>query len=163
MPRTRLLWDENLSTLVPRALQVLGFRVTYVGDGARGAPPRGAPDEVVVEHAKSRRQLIVTQNHDMMTLCNEQGQRFVWIDPRGRQLTREQQVLLVFTQIRQWDRILAPATTACVRAMRTKCVQIAPDEAARLARNRMRSLSAKTRRRAVRSTPVGGLLEGERT
>ena len=48
--------------------------------------------EAAVEHAQRHRQVIVTQNHDMMTLCEELGQRFIWIDPRSRQLHREQQV-----------------------------------------------------------------------
>lgn len=50
---------------------------------------------------------MVTSNHDMMTLCDELGQQFVWIDPRGRQLERPDQVLLVFSQISEWARILA--------------------------------------------------------
>ena len=123
-------------------------------------PYEPTPEEVV-EHAQRHRQVIVTQNHDMMTLCEELGQRFIWIDPRSRQLHREQQVLLVFSQIRAWDEILTVSPQLCVRAMRTKCVGIEPAEAARLARQRMRSLLAGTRRRSRRTTPLGGLTQAE--
>lgn len=145
-PRVRLLWDENLSRLVPQALRILGFRTSHVGASLDGAPPTGSTDQVVVEYARRANQIIVTQNHDMMTLCHELGQRFVWLDPRGRRLTRDQQVLLVFTQIRRWDQILAGGSS-CVRALRTDCRPITSAEAARLARQRMRALERRHRPR----------------
>jgi hypothetical protein len=74
----------------------------------------------------------------MMMLCDEVGQQFVWIDPRRRQFLREEQVLLCFGQIRQWEEILATGT--CVRAMRSKAVPIESAEAARLAAQRFRAI-----------------------
>ena len=130
-PRTRFVWDELLSHKVPRALRVLGFNTTYVGASDDGAPPRQATDAEVIEFAKRTNQVIVTSNHDMMLLCHEAGQPFVWIDPRGRQLQLEEQVLLCFRQVRDWDDILASGN--CVHAMRTKAVLISSAEAARLA------------------------------
>jgi predicted nuclease of predicted toxin-antitoxin system len=147
---TRLLWDENLSALVPQALRVLRHRASWVGAAQDGAPPRGATDEEVVAYAKHTNQVIVTQNHDMMLLCEEQGQRFVWLVPRGRQLSREEQVMIVLEQIFRWEEILA--TGSCVRAPRTKCGAIDPAEAARLAFQRMRRLDQRRRaRRRARS------------
>ncbi len=84
-PRVRLIWDELLSHRVPRALRELGFNTTYVGATSDGAPPRRSSDAVVIEFARRTNQVIVTSNHDMMLLCDEAGQRFVWMDPRGRQ------------------------------------------------------------------------------
>ena len=130
-PRTRFVWDELLSHKVPRALRVLGFNTTYVGAVDDGAPPRQATDAEVIEFATRTNQVIVTSNHDMMLLCHEAGQPFVWIDPRGRQLQLEEQVLLCFRQVRDWDDILASGN--CVHAMRTKAVLISSAEAARLA------------------------------
>lgn len=156
-PRIRLLWDENLSSLVPQALRALQFRTTWVGAVDDGAPPQGSPDAVVVEFAQRTNQVIVTQNHDMMTLCDEVGQRFVWLDPRGKALAREAQVLVVFQQIAQWEQILLEQPEMCVRARRTGCSAIDSGEAARLARNRMREIRRRTQRthRAKGADPPG--------
>jgi predicted nuclease of predicted toxin-antitoxin system len=155
-PRIRLLWDENLSVLVPKALRVLDFWVTYVGSDEEGVPGKKSSDDEVVEYALSTKQVIVTANHDMMTLCAEAGQRFVWLDARGKQLTRDAQVLLVFKQISEWERTLAASPAMCLVARRSGCKLIAPGEAARLATNRMRSLERKARSRA-RGHQLGAL------
>ena len=160
-PRVRLLWDEDLSSLVPQALRILGFPTTYVGANDQGVPAKGSTDRDVVEYARRANQVIVTHNHDMMTLCAELGQRFVWLDPRGKQLTREAQVLLVFQQIARWEAILTQSPEACVHARRTRCEQIAPEEAARLATARMRALARRRQRvRAKRAPESGNTLEG---
>jgi predicted nuclease of predicted toxin-antitoxin system len=93
------VWDELLSPRVPQALRVLGFATTHVGNVGDGAPPRGSPDSEVLAYALRTNQIIVTSNHDMMMICDEADQRFVWLDPRGRQYSRVEQVLLVFSQI----------------------------------------------------------------
>lgn len=101
--------------------------------------------------------MIVTSNHDMMLICAEARQRFVRLDPRGRQLSARQQVILVFTQIEEWQRLLDADAHACVHARRTRCDPISSEEAVRLARRRMRGLQR--RQRATRGRPDGGLLE----
>lgn len=103
-----------------------------------------------MEFAARTNQVIVTKNHDMMTLCDEAGQRFVWIDPRGRQLSRPAQVLLVFSQIDDWEVTLRDHPDICIHARRTGCKPIASAEAARLARNRMREIRRR-KRQATRS------------
>ena len=161
-PHIRLLWDEDLSLLVPKALRVLGFRTTYVGSpDEQGVPSKGTPDSGVVEFAQRTNQIIVTRNHDMMTLCADRGQRFVWLDPRGKRLSREQQVLLVFTQIHDWQQHLADDPTCCVLARRTACRPIAPPEAARLAANRIRRIQQRKRRLARTPRPMGELFTVE--
>lgn len=157
-PTVRLLWDEDLSPSVPQALRLLGFNTSYVGAEVDRAPKRGATDAEVVRHALLTNQIIVTKNHDMMTLCHETGQRFVWLDPRGRTLFREQQVLLVLSQIRRWQEILAEDPTSCVRALRTKCAPIDSADAARLARQRMRSLERRRRAKVRRLKAEGPLV-----
>lgn len=156
-PQVRLIWDELLSHAVPRALRELGFKTTYVGATSDGVPTRGSGDTAVIAFAQRTNQVIVTSNHDMMLLCDEAGQQFVWIDPRGRQLQRDDQVVLCFTQIRQWDELLA--TGSCVRALRTKATPISSDEAARLATQRFRALRRRQRaiaKRHIEHQPLGG-------
>lgn len=149
-PRIRLLWDELLSIRVAKALNALGFNVTWVGsDQYDGVPPKGSSDAAVIEFAQRTNQVIVTSNHDMMLLCNEAGQRFVWIDPRRRRLTAEEQVLLCFSQMQRWQEILESDPGACVRALRTKAEAIESSEAARLAGQRFKAIQRK--KRAVRN------------
>lgn len=155
----RFLWDEQLSHQVPRALRVLGLNTTHVGNEADGAPARGSSDLDIIDFAAQTKQIIVTSNHDMMLLCAEASQRFVWLDPRGKQLSRVEQTLLVFRQIHRWDSILSGGSDACVRSMRTKCESISPLEAARLTGQRMRSLQK--RHRVKKKTPLGPLVEDD--
>lgn len=152
-PRIRLLWDELLSFRVAKALNALGYNVTWVGsDQHDGVPPRGSTDAEVIDYAQRTNQVIVTSNHDMMLLCDEADQRFVWIDPRGRQLDAERQVLLCFAQMRRWEEILGSDPGACVHALRTKVEAIESSEAARLAGQRFKAIQRK--QRAVRSRAV---------
>ena len=94
----------------------------------------------------------------MMTLCDELGQRFVWLDPRGKKLSREHQVVLVFQQVREWEQFLAADSATCVVARRTGCNPIASAEASRLAFNRIRVLERRKRQKTARALPLGGLL-----
>ncbi len=157
----RLLWDELLSWRVPEALRILGYRTSYVGRDQDDAPPRTSTDEVVISHAKKVNEIIVTSNHDMMLLCAEAGQRFVWLDPRGRQLTRAEQVLLVLRQIDRWHDLLAADEQSCIRAMRTRCSPIEPSEAARLAERRQRELHRRKRNAARHNAPPPGQMTFE--
>lgn len=91
----------------------------------------------------------------MMLLCDEVGQRFVWIDPRSRQFRREDQVLLCFQQIRAWEEILESGQ--CVHAFRTKATPIDSAEAARLAMQRFRALRRRTLTSARRKPTSPGL------
>lgn len=149
-PKLRFLWDELLSPKVPQALHILGFNTSHVGHATHDQPPRGSTDEVIVAHTKRTNQVIVTSNHDMMLICAEAGQRFVWVDPRGRRLTRTEQVLLMFKQVDSWQEILHSQPEMCVRSMRTRCFAMEPSEAARLAGQRMREIARKKRAKALK-------------
>ena len=153
------MWDELLSPRVPPALRSLGFRTTYVGNEEDGTPARQSSDEDVIAFAKQTNQIIVTSNHDMMMICAEAEQRFVWLDPRGKQLSAREQVLLVFSQIERWEELLAENPSDCVHALRTKCEPISPGDAVRLARRRMRELQRRRRSRAPR--PLGPLFDSD--
>lgn len=149
-PRIRLIWDELLGNRVPHALRILGFNVTWVGADDLGVPPRGSGDAEIIDFARLTNQVIVTSNHDMMTLCDESNQRFVWIDPYGRTLNAEAQVLLVFQQVSKWEQLLNEHPDMCVIARRSGCKPVASSEAARLAYNRMRALERMRRSTSTR-------------
>ena len=125
--------------------------------GGAPAPSRGSSDEEVLAYARRMNQMVVTSDLGMILLCCQAGQSVIWIDPRARQLRRVDTVLLVFKHIHDWEARLAQADgPICLRAMRTTTNSLALDEAARLARNRMKKLSA-ARKPRERTTAPGPL------
>lgn len=97
----------------------------------------------------------------MILLCAESQQTVIWIDPRGRQFSREALVLLVFKNISDWEERLNQATgPVCLKALRTKTATLSLNEAGRLARQRMRRISAARRRRGSQK-PLGSLVSEE--
>ena len=161
-PQIRLLFDELLSSRVAKALRELKYHVTHVGDDdVSGTPAKGSDDAAVLDHAKRTNQVVVTSNHDMIMLCAEQAESVVWMDPVGRPFTREEQVVVCFRGIPEWERLLADhPRPVCLRVRRTKVDLIPLDEASRLARQRMKRIQARQRRRAraVRPDPSPPLL-----
>ena len=146
------MYDELLPWRVAEALRALEYHVSYVG--ADQQPPRGSPDEEVLDHARRTNQVIVTSNHDMIMLCAEVGESVIWLDPRGRQLRREEHVVLAFTNIAEWQEMLtAGDTTVCVRALRTKNEVLTLARASELAERRVRALRARKRRHARATRP----------
>lgn len=104
---------------VAESLRALEYRVSYVGNDQQ--PPRGSTDEDVLDPARKPNQVVVTSNHDMIMLCAEVGESGIWLDPRGRQLRREEHVVLAFTNIVEWQLLLRQASApVCVRALRAR-------------------------------------------
>lgn len=157
----RLLFDEQLSWRVARALRELGVNASHVGHEDDAAPPRGAGDRVVLEHAKTTNQVIVTSNHDMILLCAEEGESVIWIDPRGRQFGRGEFVALAFNRVEGWEDLLAAADDAvCVHVLRTKTEVLTLERARHLVVQRMRRLAARRRARSRRASGDSPRLEG---
>jgi predicted nuclease of predicted toxin-antitoxin system len=162
-PRTRLLFDELLPWQVAEALRVLGHRASYVGNAKDRQPTRGSGDEDVLAHAKHTNQIIVTSNLDMILLCAEQGQDVVWIDPRGRQFTREKLALLFLEQVNEWERLLREThEPVAIHALRTRVDALSLPRAASIAKRRLQVLRRR-KRQGVRVTPgpLGPLLSDD--
>ena len=130
-------------------------------EGEVPTPQRGSSDEEVLEHAKRTNQIVVTSDLGMVILCAEAGQSVIWIDPRGRQFRRADMVFLVFKHIHDWEERLECADgPICLRAMRTTTNSLDLDEAARLARGRMKRISP-ARKPRRQTAPLGPLLSQE--
>ncbi len=158
-PRSRLLCDENLPWRVAGALRELGYNVSYVGNEGDGAPSRGSSDETILNHARITNQVVVTSNHDMILLCLEQPQSVIWLDPRGRKITLEEMVVLVFKAAHTWERMLQSATgPVCIRALRTKNQSLSVERAVHLVQQRMKRIAAK-KRGGPKPKPLGPLFE----
>lgn len=121
--------------------------------GADQQPPKGSDDEVVLRHAQRTNQVIVTQNHDMIVLCADEGESVVWLDPRDKDLSREAMVILCFSQITGWQELLDAADgPICVVARKTRCEAISMPDARKRAlargKRRRREMRRKTAHRA---------------
>lgn len=162
----RLLFDELTPWRVAAALRVLEIRASYVGNTDDLAPPRGALDSEVLDHARRTNQIIVTSNHDMVMLCAEEDHSVIWVDPWGRQLTRETWALLAFSQVQLWDDILREHDSICVRALRSRCEPISLDDAYDMAERRLKRIRerrSQSRREAKASPDQGSLTQLVRT
>jgi predicted nuclease of predicted toxin-antitoxin system len=136
--------------LVAQALRVLEKPVTHVG--AEGQLPRDTPDEQILAHAKSRKNVIATTNHDMLLLCIEEGEHVVWLDPRGKQITRPVAVAILFAQIDEiLERLEAAGEATVVRVLRTKVESLTPERAEHLIRQRVAALRARERKKTVKA------------
>ena len=141
------------------ALRELGYNVSYVGHEGDGAPSRGSSDETIIDYARTTNQVVVTSNHDMILLCLEQPQPVIWLDPHGRQITRDELVVLVFRAAREWELMLQSATgPVCIRALRTKNESLSVECAIHLVEQRMKRIAAK-KRGGARPKPLGPLFE----
>ncbi len=155
-PRTRLLFDEDVSPRVARALYELGFHVFHVDQ--KGQPPKGGPDPEVLDHAIRCNQVVVTKNHDMIMLCAERGVSVVWLDPQGTPLTIDRQAAMAFGSIRQWTDALETASgPVCVRVMRTVVRPMPVADGAAMAAKRYyaRQKREAARKRTTKPTPPG--------
>ncbi len=73
----------------------------------------------------------MTANHDMIVLCADEAAPVVWLDPRDKDLSRRAMVVLCFTQVTEWQRLLDQTDDPlCVVARKTLCEAL-PLEAAR--------------------------------
>ena len=128
------------------ALRQLELRVTWVGND--DAPGRGSPDSDILEHAANNNQVVVTSNHDMIVLAAECGASIVWVDPRGRQLSRSDTVLRVFGQYEEWAEQLNFADgPVCVHSLKSKVSRMPLEAASNRALRRMREIKRRKKRR----------------
>ncbi len=141
------------------ALRQLEYNASYVGNEKDSAPPRGSSDQEIIDHARATNQVVVTSNHDMILLCLEQHQSVIWLDPRGRKVTRDEMVVLVFRAAREWEDLLQSAAgPVCIRSLRTKNERLSVERAVHLVQQRMKRIAAK-KRRAAKPKPLGSLFD----
>lgn len=158
-PTIRLLFDENTPWIVARALRALRFNASWVGNAEDNQPDRGSSDMAILKHARATNQTIVTINNDMVLLCAESRESVVWIDPRGRQIRREEMTRICLDNISAWEEALKEATEPiCIQQLRTKRDVLPLERAAHLVTQRMRRRkyreSAKRRQKAKELGPL---------
>lgn len=160
MPRPfqlRVLFDEQMSSSVARALFCLGKSTTYVG--APKQVSRGATDETVARAAHRNRRVLLTVNFDMVLAACEVGVRFIWFDQRGRSPTKLETALIILRKWEEWERLLSDPRVVCIKAGRLRTEVLSVDQARKRALRRFQRQQSTRRRTAayVRTTSQGRL------
>jgi hypothetical protein len=102
----------------------------------------------------------VTSNHDMILLCEEEGESVVWVDPRGRQFRSNDLVLLLMRSMEEVNEMLkSHEEPICARILRTRVEVLSLERAGRLARRRIREIRARHMQRA-RAKTAAAQMEG---
>jgi hypothetical protein len=111
-----------MSSKVAEALFLLELDVSHVGSAKRrqGATiPKATSDAEVIRRAKLQGRVPVTSNWDFMLAATGDGVTFVWVDGRGRSLTKFDTARMIFQQWSHWERLITVDQVDVVRATRS--------------------------------------------
>jgi predicted nuclease of predicted toxin-antitoxin system len=133
----RLLFDEQMSPSVARALHCLGKAVAHVGQD--GQPVRGSDDGTVARAAKKKRQVLVTFNFDMVLSACEVGTRFIWFDQRGNSPTKLETAYIFLRQWDSWESRLSNPSVDCLKVGRGSIQELTLQEARKRALRRFKA------------------------
>jgi predicted nuclease of predicted toxin-antitoxin system len=153
--RLRVLFDEQVSTSVAKALKHLEKDVTHVGADKQLA--KGSSDREVAESAKQQRRVLVTFNFDMVLAACEIGVRFIWFDQRKRSPTLLETALIFLRQWETWEAKMSPGSVVCLKAGRQSAEILTPEQARTRASRRFEKAQASKRRMMTRD---GALNQG---
>jgi predicted nuclease of predicted toxin-antitoxin system len=145
--RFSVIFDEQMSSGVARALACLGKSVTYVG--ARGQVRRGSSDLVVARSARRNRRVILTVNFDMVMSACDAGVRFIWFDQRGRSPTKLETAFIMLRKWEEWETALADPKVACIKVGRQKTELLSLDQARKRASRRFQRQQSGRKRTAA--------------
>ncbi len=134
--RLRLLFDEQMSTSVAKALACLNKPVVYVGGEDQLA--KGTPDDLVAKSAKRQRRVLLTVNFDMVLAACEEGARFIWFDQRRRSPTMMETAFILLRQWDTWEQKLSDPSAECLKVGRGASRVLSLDQARRRAERRFR-------------------------
>lgn len=132
----RLLFDEQMSVTVARALAVLGKQVTHVG--RQRQPKKGTDDPSVADAAKREQRVLATFNFDMVLSAIEGGTRVLWFDQRGRSPTRMETALILLRQWDAWEKALSDVAVPCLKVGRDSIEVLSVEQAHKRALRRFR-------------------------
>lgn len=133
----RLLFDEQMSSSVAKALKCLGKAVNHVGE--EGQPARGSHDGPVARAAKKKRQVLVTFNFDMVLTACEVGTRFIWFDQRGNSPTRLETAYIFLRQWDAWESRLSNPSVDCLKVGRGSIEELTVEQARKRAFRRFQA------------------------
>jgi predicted nuclease of predicted toxin-antitoxin system len=148
----RVLFDEQASTSVARALACLGKACTFVG--GENQVPKGTPDKEVAASARAQGRILLTFNFDMVLAAADEGVRFIWFDQRNKDLTLLETAFILLRQWDRWEEALRDPSVKCLKVGRQSMEVLSIEQARRRAQRRMqRSYSAKKRARKPLTQP----------
>lgn len=155
----RLIFDEDASTNVAKALACLGKHVTYVG--APNQVKKSTEDRGVARWAKQRGYVVFTFNFDMVLAASEEDVRFIWFDQRKRNLNKLETALILLKQWDKWEKELANPSVRCLKVGRNSIERLNPRQARQRALRRFTRSQDITRRILVEKDESQGRLKFE--
>lgn len=132
--KLRVVFDEQMSVRVARALAALGKPVTFIGQ--KGQLPKGSLDPEVASFAKVEKRAVFTVNYDMVLAACDQQTRFIWFDKRGREPLMIELASICLSQWPQWEAAMADPGVHCLKVGRKSLEALSLPEARRRATRR---------------------------
>lgn len=137
-----------MSVSVAKALSCVDRPVVYIG--GRGQPEKGTPDPEVCEFAKKQNRVILTTNIDMVLHACRTGTRFIWFDQRGRNLTRDEAVLVYFKKWKEWQTAMRGGVV-CIKVGRDSVEALNVTQALKRAERRYKAQLGRGERHRTRA------------
>ena len=128
----RVLFDENMSGKVARALKLLDKDVVRSPPARNGK--KGRPDSLVARSAKRSKRFVFTNNYDMVVAAVDEGARIIWFyDRKQNSPTRYNTARLFFQKWEYWEQRLSPPDAYCLRVSMDRTTLITKEAARRQA------------------------------
>lgn len=141
----RVLFDENMSSRVAKALNLLGKDVQRTPAAKAGR--QATPDAKVARGAKRADRVVFTNNFDMVVAAADEGARLIWFyDRRQNSPTLFNQARLFFRKWERWEELLADPTVECIRVSMSRTTKVSAAAARKQAASLDRRQKAKRRR-----------------
>jgi predicted nuclease of predicted toxin-antitoxin system len=144
------MFDENMSSRVAKALNLLGKDVTRTPAAKRGE--KGRADDVVARSAKRSKRFVFTNNYDMVVAAVQENARVIWFyDKNHNSPTKFDTAWLFFRKWNDWEQKLSPPDIYCLRVSMDRTTVITKEAAYKQASALDRKLQ-KTKRRVAAYT-----------
>lgn len=156
VPPLRVIFDENMSSRVAKALNLVEKDVTRTPAAKRGK--KATPDNKVARGAKRAGRFVFTNNFDMVVAAVEEDARVIWFyDKHHNSPTLFNQARMFFDKWAYWERLLAPEDAYCIRVSMSRTTLITK-EAARKQASRL-DRKSKAKRAKIKANAAQGKLD----
>ena len=147
----RIMFDENMSGDVAKALGLLGKDVIRTKPARPGHP--GRKDTEVARDAKRQGRLVFTNNFDMVVAAVQEDARVIWFyDKKHNSPTKYVTARLFFFRWEFWEQRLSTPDAYCMRVSMDRSQLISKEAAHKQASRLDRRSKRKKVEAAVRST-----------
>ncbi|MGI8755469.1 MAG: DUF5615 family PIN-like protein [Acidimicrobiales bacterium] len=144
--KLKVLFDENMSSRVAKALALVGKDVQRTNAAKPGKPAN--PDVVVARRARSTGRVLFTNNFDCVVAAVNEDTRLIWFyDHKNNSPTLFNQAWLFFRKWDDWEERFAKSDLFCLRVSMGRTTPITKEAAMKQA-SALDRRSKRQRRRA---------------